>query len=339
MLILSASGLFAQQSFVDKPVAIVRLTRTDVISQRKLAQSVEFYEAQSGRTLTVDEKQEVLQTLINQMLVLQAAQRDNVSVTDQQVLQMGMGQMMQQMGRQITEAQYRQIIEEQSGVDYDTYTQSIRDQILLEKYVSEKKKDFIRTSSIPTDDEIETFYSQNEDKFINPEMVRLSHIFFNTRGMDASAKAEVKSKAESVYQQIVKGDATFPEMVREHSDDKETVVRDGDLGTYIDRSEQNVAVFGRDFLNTVFRMNTGQVSEVLESTQGYHIVKLDDRQGKRFLEIDDPVSPVETTTVRQYISNVISYQKQQVAFQQAAAQVVQDLVKDADIQLFIENIE
>lgn len=339
MLLLVTAGLFAQQAFVDKPVAIVRLTRTDVISQRKLAQSVMFYEQQTGRTLNLDEKQEVLQTLINQMLVLQAAERDGVSVTEQQVLQMGMGQMMQQLQRQITEAQYRQIIEEQSGTDFETYQNSIKEQILLEQYVSEKKRDFIRTTSMPTDDEIETFYMQNEDKFINPEMVRLSHIFFNTRGIDAAAKAEIKKNADAVYQQIVSGEATFAAMVREHSDDKETIVRDGDLGTYIDRSDQNIAVFGRDFLNTVFRMNVGQVSEVLESSQGYHIVKLDDRQSKRFLEIDDPVSPVETVTVRQYIGNVITYQKQQMAFQQAAAQVVQELMDDADIQYFTENIE
>ncbi|MDC7232389.1 MAG: peptidylprolyl isomerase [Spirochaetales bacterium] len=339
LMLLIAMGLSAQNSFVDKPVAIVKLTRTDVISQRKLAQNVAVYEQQAGRTLSAVEKEQVLQTLINQMLVYQAAERDQVTVSDQQVLQAGMSQMMQQMGRQLTENQYKQIIEENANVEYEVYAQSIRDQLILEKYVSEKKRDFIRNTSMPSSEEIEVFYSQNEEKFLNPEMIKFSHIFFATRGPEAGSREDQQKEAESVHRKIVRGDADFISMVREHSDDQASVVRDGDIGNFIDRSEQNIAIFGRSFLNSVFALEVGKVSEVIESNQGFHIVIVNQHHSKRFLELDDPVSPVETTTVRQYIGNMLSYQKQQQAFQAAAQQVVEELADDADIQLFSENIE
>ena len=68
MLVFISSGLFAQTS-IDRPVAIVKLTRMDVISEKKLAYNVSLYEQQTGRTLEKEEKVQVLETLINQMLV------------------------------------------------------------------------------------------------------------------------------------------------------------------------------------------------------------------------------------------------------------------------------
>lgn len=286
----------------------------------------------------MEEKEQVLQTLINQMLVYQAAERDNVIVSDQQVLEAGMNQMMQQVGQQLNEDQYRQILKDQPGVDYEKYSQSVKDQLILEKYVSEKKIDFIRATAMATSEEIELFYRQNEEKFINPEMVKFSHIFFATKGQGAGSRDDKKKEADSIHRKIVKGDEDFVSMVREHSDDKGSIVRDGDIGNFIDRSEQNVAIFGADFLNSVFDLKMNKLSDVLESNQGFHIVKVNQHTDKRFLSLDDLVSPVETTTVRQYIGNVVSYQKQQQAFQIAAEQVVQELAEDAEVQLFTENI-
>ncbi|MDA3957659.1 peptidylprolyl isomerase [Oceanispirochaeta sp.] len=339
ILLLISTGLFAQNSFVDKPVAIVKLTKTDVISQKKLAYNISLYEQQAGRALSKLEKEQVLQTLINQMLVYQAAERDNVTVSDEQVLLAGMNQMMQQTGQQLTEVQFKQIIKEQSGMDYETYAQTVRDQLILEKYVSEKKRDFLRTSSMPGTDEVELFYRQNEEKFLNPEMVKFSHIFFSTRGTAAGDKSQKREQADEVYQQIVRGNAKFEEMVRKYSDDKASVVRDGDIGNFIDRGEKNISIFGRDFLNTLFDLEIGKMSDVLESSQGYHIVIVNQHHKKTFLDLDDPVTPVETTTVRQYISNIISYQKKQKAFQQAAETVVKELTEEAEVQTFQENIQ
>ncbi len=339
ILMLTAAGAFAQNSFVDKPVAIVKLTRTDVISQKKLAFNVDIYSQRAGRELSQLEKEKVLQTLINQMLVFQAAERDNVVVDDKTVLQAAMRQVQMQTGQRMSEAQFKEFIKQNTGMEYDTYAETVKNQLILEKYVREKKRDFIRTAVIPDNEEIELFYRDNEEKFLNPEMIKFSHIFFATRGPDAKDRDEQKRIADEVYRKIVSGQATFKDMVREFSDDKGSVVRDGDIGNFIDRSEPNIAVFGKDFLNTLFDMETGTMSSVLESKQGYHIVILDQHHKKRFLDLDDPVTPVETTTVRQYIGNVLTRQKDQAAFEQAAEDVVRNLSDEAEVQTFPENIK
>ena len=338
VLALLSIHLFGQTQ-IDKPVAIVKLTRTDVISKKKLDYNISLYENQTSRELGLEEKKQVLDTLINQMLVFQAAERDNVTVSDEQVLQVGMNQLMQQLGRQVTESQYRQIIKEQTGMDYDIYKEEIRKQLILEKYVTEKKRDFIMRTATPSADEIQLFYQQNEAKFLNPEMVRISHIFFAAKGLDSTQKAEKRDQAQQVLQQLNSGSSSFSQLVREYSEDKNSIVRDGDLGSFMDRGEQNIAVFGKDFINAVFDMSTENEIKLLESTQGFHIVKVTQHRDKRFLELDDPVSPVQTQTVREYIRNFLGMQKQQQAFQIAAKDVVDSLVEEAEIQRFPDNIE
>ena len=338
ILICLSVSIFGQTS-IDRPVAIVKLTKMDVISEKKLAFNVSLYEQQTGRPLGKEEKEQVLETLINQLLVFQAAQRDNVTVSDEQVLQVGMAQLMQQIGRQVTEEQYKKIIREQTGMDYNVYKEEIRRQLILEKYVTEKKKDFIIQTTSPSTEEIELFYHQNEEKFLNPEMVKLSHIFFSTKGLLSSEKADKKKIADQVLQQFNRGEKTFEELVRENSEDKNSIVRDGDLGSFLDRSDQNIAIFGRDFINKIFNMPVETEVNLLESNQGYHILKVTQHRNKRFLNLDDPVSPIQTQTVREYIRNVLGMQKQQQAFQIAAKDVVEELTKDAEIQRFPENIE
>ncbi len=336
--LLTGMALFAQNAFVDKPVAIVKLTKTDVISQKKLNASVKMYEQQAGRALNEEEKKQVLQTMINQILVFQAAERDKVTVSDEQVLQAGMMQLMQQTGRQFTEEEYKQFIKAQTGVDYSVYAQSIHRQLVLEKYVSEKKRDFLMKATRVTDKEIQRFYRENEEKFLNPEMVSFKHIFFATAGPEAKSRDSQSKTAREVYKKLQSGKAAFSDMVHEYSDDKNSVVRDGDIGSFIDISEPNIAVFGKEFLNSVFDLKVGELSPVLESNQGFHIVKLTKHYDKRFLNLDDPVTPIETTTVRDYIRRVLQMQNQQKAFGEASEQVVKELDRESEVKTFPENI-
>lgn len=338
VLVLFTANLFAQTA-IDKPVAMVKLTKMDVITVKKLAYNISLYEQRTKRKLSLPEKEQILETLINQILVFQAAERDNVLVSDDQVLQVGMGQLQQQIGRRLTEEQYKQIIKDQTGMDYSVYKEEIRKQLILEKYVSEKKKDFILQVATPNTEEIQLFYRENEQKFINPEMIKVSHVFLATRGLSPEDKAEKKKLADQVLQKYNAGDSTFEELVRDNTEDKQSLVRDGDLGSYLDRSEQNISAFGRSFIDAVFSMKLDTEVRLLESSQGYHIVKVTQHRDKRFLNLDDQISPVQTQTVREYIKNYLGMQKQQEAFQMAANDVVAELSEQADIQRFTDNIE
>ena len=80
---LSVFGVSAQ--ILDLPVAIVRLTETANIGQRNLGSQIDLFAAQLGRELTVGEKRQILDALVNDELLLQAAARANLRVTQEEI--------------------------------------------------------------------------------------------------------------------------------------------------------------------------------------------------------------------------------------------------------------
>ena len=81
-------------------------------------------------------------------------------------------------------------------------------------------------------------------------------------------------------------------------------------------------------------MQPGQVSPMLESNVGYHIVKVTVHTDGNLLSIDDTLNPETTVTVREYIRNILQSQKQQEAVQKALDEIIVDLRSQARIRTY-----
>ncbi len=334
LLLLSPLGA---QTFIDKPVATVNLLKTEVISGKRLAKDMALYEKNLGRSLNQDEKVEFLESLISQTLVLQAAERDEVRVSTEEAFQAAKMVVVRERRQNVSDQEFSRIVEAQGGGTVDDYVEIIRKQLTIEKYITERKREKIMAILAPSPQEVENFYRQNEQQFSNPDMVKFKHIFFSTQeGADREKK---RNLAKEVHQKLVKGEAEFADLVRQYSDDKQSIPREGSLGTYIGRNEQAILLFGSDFVSALFALPVDQLSRVMESNQGFHIVLVEERYKKRFLDLDDPVSPMEAMTVRQYITQYLGGQKQAQAFQQATEETLKELTEEATVQRFPENIQ
>jgi peptidyl-prolyl cis-trans isomerase C len=121
------------------------------------------------------------------------------------------------------------------------------------------------------DAEAKAFYEENKEDFNTPEQVKASHILVK---VDATAapeqKAAAKAKAEGLLKQVKAG-GDFATLAKENSDcpSKE---RGGDLG-FFDRG-----TMVKEFADAAFAMKVGQVSDVVETQFGYHIIKVTDRK-------------------------------------------------------------
>ena len=89
---------------------------------------------------------------------------------------------------------------------------------------------------------------------------------------------------------------------------------------------------GDNFVDKVFALEAGEVSGVIESTQGYHIVKVSVHNPTKLLGIDDQITPTDTTTVRQYLTDYLTNQNANELFQQAYISVINDLKGEAQIK-------
>ncbi len=129
-------------------------------------------------------------------------------------------------------------------------------------------------------DEVRQHYEQNLKQFAKGEERQASHILITA---DASASAEQKAKAraqaESLLQQVRKTPASFADLARKNSQDPGSAVKGGDLGFFA-----RGAMVG-PFDNAVFAMKTGEISAVVESQFGFHVIKLVAVKGRGFEDV------------------------------------------------------
>jgi len=111
-----------------------------------------------------------------------------------------------------------------------------------------------------TEDEIRSYFDENRDQFGRPEQVRARHIL-----------VESQELAQELRERLLAGE-DFAALAQEHSIDRGSAVRGGDLGWF------GRGVMVDVFEEAAFALEPGQLSEPVESMFGYHIILVEDRQ-------------------------------------------------------------
>jgi len=164
--------------------------------------------------------------------------------------------------------------------------------------------DAMRAKVNVADTDVEKEYKNNEEQYKTPEQVRASHILLKTEGKDDAA---VKAKAEEILKQARSG-ADFAEIAKKNSEDEASAKNGGDLD-----------YFGKgrmvpEFDAAVFAMQPGQISDLVKTQYGYHIIKLVDKK---------PATTRPYEQVRQQLHDQLAYQRAQAQ----AADLAQTLEK------------
>ncbi len=183
--------------------------------------------------------------------------------------------------------------------------QQFRIDALIRGYVDTKN---IRVS----DDEVLTFYNSNPESFQSPEQVRASHILLQVANDEPQeVRTQKRLEMAGIIGQIEKG-ADFAQMAQNHSDCP-SKQNGGDLGAFA--RGQMV----KPFEEAAFKMNPGEVSDIVETEFGYHVIKLVEKSEARKEEFAD---------VKDQITNHLISVKEQSEFQE----LVKELREGATIE-------
>ena len=145
-------------------------------------------------------------------------------------------------------------------------------QKLLEKELYEKLE--------VTDQESRSFYDNNPNFFQKPEQVRASHILINmAEDDDQEKKAAARQKIEEIQEKLQAGE-DFALLARTYSEGPSRT-QGGDLG-YFDRRKMV-----KPFSDAAFRLQPGEISPVVKTRFGYHIIKVVDRKPETKLAYED----------------------------------------------------
>lgn len=127
--------------------------------------------------------------------------------------------------------------------------------------------------------EVKQWYEQNREKFRQPEERRASHILIDFEKQD---KAAAKLKAEEVLAAVRKSPAAFADLAKKNSNDTGSAGKGGDLGFF------GRGAMVKPFEDAAFAMKDGEISGLVESDFGFHIIKLTGVRGgkeKAFAEV------------------------------------------------------
>ena len=333
LLILSGNALFAD--VISEPAATVNLIRSKVISVESLNEKVQVYQEQIAKEGSLEKINplDVLNVMINDELVLQGAERDGFTISEAQVDQLVKQQkayVEQQVKTSITDAQFEQVLLNNYGMDLSAFRKNLKESALVDLYVRGTQADVLQNFSEPTEIEIMEFYRANRSAFINPELVRISHIFMPFTEAD---KDSVKAEMDKLARWLRYNTYTFEELVPKYSKDTASINKGGDIGWLAFDDTSMRGYLGDAFFNAVFELPLGKTSGVLESTGGFHIVKATTHIDPKMLAIDDVINPESTVTVRQYIQQNLLSRNQQAAYLLGINMLVESLRKSALIDI------
>lgn len=191
-----------------------------------------------------------------------------------------------------------------------TYINSIPEKRQLKYVVIDNAKLLAETQVTP--EELQAYYDQHRDEYRVPEQVNVRHILIKTPLPGADGKVDQKAvdtaraKAEDILKQL-KGGANFADLAKKYSEDPGSAKNGGSLG-WIGRGRTVP-----EFEKAAFSLPKGGTSGVVQSSYGFHIIHVDDKQDAHVKTLDEVKSQIEP---------LIKQQKAQQAAQQEADQIL-----------------
>jgi peptidyl-prolyl cis-trans isomerase SurA len=208
-------------------------------------------------------KRDILRDLIDQQLLLEKGK--DLGITADTELIKRLDEMRKQMNLDSMEALEKAA--EAQGVSFEDFKQNLRNQIITQDVI---QKEVSPKLTISKEEELK-FYNAHKDEMAQPEQIRLSEILIAPQKTELNVSDEqqlaaAKAKADDLLAQIRKG-ASFQDLAKKFSNGP-TAAQGGDLG-YFKRG-----ALAKQLEDLTFAMKAGDVSNVIQTKQGYVILKV-----------------------------------------------------------------
>ncbi len=292
LLAIAAFLLFATVTaswgeIVDRVVAVVN---DDVVTQYELQSTVDLVLARYEHSIrpedrarvTAEARRAVLNKLISDLLLRQEARRLGISVRDDEVNNAIQENMRQ---RKITMDELQQALMK-DGTNFEKYREATRSDLIKMRIIQRE----IRPRVSVTSEEIGAFYQEHRDEYEGKLRMRLQMIALTVpAGADAAARDAQRLRADAALKRI-RGGEPFEVVANEYSGGPRT---GGDIG-YVEKGSLNPAID-----EVAFSLKPGEVSDVIETPQGFYILRALDRRGGGSLTVRATRESVEDRIYRE----------------------------------------
>ncbi len=248
----------------------------------------------------------VLEKLISQEVLWQQAQKLNY-VADEKSVDENFNQV--RSGYDSDMAFKNKIME--SGLNETKFREDIKQRLSISQMLKAEVEDKLEI----TQEDVESFYNKNPDKMKYPLALHARHILIKAQ-QDVSEEelAKARTRIGDLLVKIQQG-ADFAEIASAESEDS-SASTGGDLGFF------NPAQMVPEFAEAAMALKVGEVSEVIRTAFGFHIIKLEERRGGEALPIKD---------VEEQIRDFLKNQKAN----NAVVKYIEDLRDEADVEILV----
>jgi peptidyl-prolyl cis-trans isomerase C len=289
---------------------VVARVNGEAVKKADFERMLKTIEARAGQPIPPDQRDRVLRDALDQLIVYtllsQESQKRGVKV-DTAEIDAKMGQLKSQFP---TQEAFEKALK-----DRGMTAESLRKDAQVDLSVTKLMDTEVAAIPAPSDADARDFYDKNQDKFKEEEKVRASHILVRVdEKADAAAKQKARAEIDGVLKKV-KGGGDFAKLAQEHSQDG-SAAQGGDLNYF--GKGQMVPAFDK----IAFELKPGQVSDVVQTQFGYHIIKVVDHKAGRTVPFDEAQAKI-----RDYLTG----QKKQ----QHADTFIENLKKKSRIEVLI----
>lgn len=293
LLAMGVINAFAQNFYSGneiKPVdRIVAVVNEEVITQQEinelLQNTIQQLQKQATQLPRIEvlEKQ-LLEQLIMKRIQLQRAKEIGLTVSDND-LEQALHRIVQD--NHLTMDEFRQVLL-QEGTNVNAFREEIRDEMLIQRL----KEQAINERVNVTESEIDNFLENQANSPTANEEYRIAHILIHTsEQMDEAQINERHQRAERAYEDLQQG-ASFAQVSAEYSDAPDAM-QGGELGW------RPLAQIGSPFAELLLQMQPGEITPIVRSQIGFHIIKLLERR-----KLEKSVTIIEQTHAQHILIKV-----------------------------------
>lgn len=290
--IIGFSGAFAQKQVSDKIVAIVNdniILKSDV--DQEVAQFMQQSEMQNQNvSFSEDLWYSALESMIDNYAMLESAKLDSIVVSDDMVNR----QMDQRIQQMVREAGSEQALEEAFGQSIVQIRAEYREQFREQMIAQEVQREQMMNVDI-TRPEVREFFESipSQQLPVIPEQVGLSHIVITPPALE-DARNEARAKAQALRDSVTTHGKEFEEMARRHSNGA-NAARGGLLPM------MPLGDLVANYSAAAAALNPGEISEVVETEFGFHVIRLNQRSGDN-IETNHILIQVDEASVDEYFA-------------------------------------
>ncbi len=282
----------------------------EAVKKEDFERMIHTIEARAGQPIPPDRRNEIMRGALDQLVVYtllsQESKSRGIKVEDAEI-EAKMGQLKSQFP---TQDLFDKALKER-GMTLDSLRKDARVDLSVTKLMDAE----VAALPGPSDLDARDFYDKNPDKFKEDESVRASHILIRVdEKADAAAKKKARAEIDAVLKQAKAG-ADFAALAKEHSQDG-SAAQGGDLN-YFPKGQMV-----QPFNDVAFSLKKGEMSGVVTTQFGYHIIKVIDHKPGRVVPFEEAA---------QQIKQVLSEQKKQ----QRVEAFIDGLKKKSKIEVLI----